>query len=145
VGLNQRVLLMEPYLAAVSADHPFVCRHSLSLAEIKDEPLILYSQYSQPSMTALFRNACASAGFEARVVQEVNHIHTALGLVASGTGITFVAESACKHSRRDVHFLPLQPPAPSAELAAAWRREPHSIALSEFLAIVEEECDLQLS
>jgi DNA-binding transcriptional LysR family regulator len=143
-GINQRRLLMEPYLAAVSADHPLAGRESLPLAQFKDEPLILYTQYSHPSVTALFLNACASAGFDARILQEVSHVHTALGLVALGAGITFVAESACKHSRSDVNFLPLQPPAPFAELAVAWRHEAHSIALGEFLTIVEEERDGQL-
>jgi LysR family transcriptional regulator, benzoate and cis,cis-muconate-responsive activator of ben and cat genes len=144
-GLNQRSLMIEPYLAAVSADHPFACRESIAFAELNGEPLILYTHYSQPSVTALFLKACASAGFEAQIAQEVNHTQTALGLVASGAGVTFVTKSASKHSRSDVHFLPLQPPAPAAELAIAWRREAHSLVLGEFLTLMEEERGHRLS
>jgi DNA-binding transcriptional LysR family regulator len=144
-GLSQRTLLVEPYLAVVSADHPLARRESLPLTEFKGEPLILYSQCSEPSVMAPFLKACAGAGFEARCVQEVSHMQTALGLVASGAGVTSVTKSACKHSRGDVHFIPFQPPAPAAELAAHWRHDAYSTALRKFLTIMEEERERQLA
>jgi DNA-binding transcriptional LysR family regulator len=135
--LEQRILVEEPYVVALPANHRLASRRMIALAELAEEPFILHPRFPGPSVTDTVLEACAAAGFEARGVQESSHIQTSLGLISAGVGLSLVPESVQQYPWRNVRFVPLKPPAPVATLTVAWRKGTLSAALGNFIDVVE--------
>lgn len=68
-------------------------------------------------------------------MQQVNQIHTALGLVGAGMGLAIVPESARVLAMRGVRLRPFRPePKLRADLHLVWRRAHDNPALASFHA-----------
>ncbi|HKU97515.1 MAG TPA: LysR substrate-binding domain-containing protein [Vineibacter sp.] len=134
----QKLILEEPYLTAVPDRHRLAGCKRIALAELADEPFVLYPLTPGPSVTERIVAACQEAGFVPRIVQEVMHLQTAVSLVAAGVGISLVPQAAAQaQARRGVTFIALSPPAPTAPLAVAWREDDVSPPLRHFLAVID--------
>lgn len=136
-AFEQRTLVEEPYVVALPGTHRLASKRAVSLAELADEPFILHPRFPSPSVTDTLLEACATAGFEPRGVQEASHMHTILGLISAGVGLSLVPESVQHFPWRQVRFLPLKPPAPTATLTVAWRKGALPAALCNFIDVVE--------
>jgi LysR family transcriptional regulator, benzoate and cis,cis-muconate-responsive activator of ben and cat genes len=135
-GLAQRVILEEPYVAALPLDHPLASSRAIALAELSDEAFVLYPPQPEPSVTGLIMTACEATGFTPRLAQEVLHLQTAIGLVAAGVGVSLVPRAVARaQTGRGVSYVPLVPPAVIGPLAIAWREDDASPALQRFLAL----------
>jgi DNA-binding transcriptional LysR family regulator len=138
-GVAQRVILEEPYVAALPRAHPLTASRAIALSELSDEAFVLYPARPEPSVTGLIIAACQAAGFTPRLAQEVLHLQTAIGLVAAGVGVSLVPEAVARaQGSRGVSYVPLTPPAVIGPLAIAWREEDVSPALQRFLALVAD-------
>ncbi|WP_134501002.1 LysR family transcriptional regulator [Microvirga pakistanensis] len=136
----QRLVLEEPYVAALPAHHRLAGNSSIKLSELADDGFVLYPSAEGPSVTDLIVAACREVGFVPRIVQEALHLQTVINLVASGAGVSLVPKAAADcQIRRGVSFLPLLPPAPMAPLTLVWREDDVSAALQRFLAAVDLE------
>jgi len=136
----QKLLLEEPYLAALPDRHRLAGRKRIALAELADEPFVLYPLNAGPSVTERIVTACQASGFTPRIVQEVLHLQTAVSLVAAGVGISLVPQAAAQgQARRGVTFIALSPPAPTAPLTVAWREDDVSPPLRRFLDVIDAE------
>lgn len=62
-GLAQRLILEEPYVAALPRAHPLAARRDIALAELSDDAFVLYPARPEPSVTGLIAAACKAAGF----------------------------------------------------------------------------------
>jgi LysR family transcriptional regulator, benzoate and cis,cis-muconate-responsive activator of ben and cat genes len=136
-NFEQRTLVEEPYVVALPGHHRLATKRAVALADLTDEPFILHPRFPRPSVTDTVLEACAAAGFEPRGVQEASHMQTILGLVSAGVGLALVPESVQRYPWRQVRFVPLKPPAPTATLTVAWRKGALSAALCNFIDIVE--------
>lgn len=113
-------VLREPVGIAIPADHPLAARAELALAELAEESFVMLPRVVEPDSFDLLMAACSNAGFAPEVAQTARSPQTLLGLVASGLGVAFVAESVMRNSSREgVAFLPLEPPAPVVVSALA--------------------------
>jgi DNA-binding transcriptional LysR family regulator len=92
-GLSFVTLLREPVLVAVPAGHSLASRRSLSLADLRNQPLILVRQAGAPGLYANLLALCQDKGFDPHVAHEVARMGTALNLVAAGAGIAIVPAS----------------------------------------------------
>jgi DNA-binding transcriptional LysR family regulator len=81
---------------------------------------------------------CQQAGFFPRIAQEASPPEVLLGLVASGMGISLVASRAEMRHRADVIYRALSIPTPALEIAAAWRKQPASSVLKDFLVLIDQ-------
>ena len=63
---------------------------------------------------------CKTAGFRPDVVQEATHVHTVIGLVASGFGIAIVPEIARSLSNKDVVFAEISDRPPPIQMLLVW-------------------------
>ena len=70
-------------------DHPFAQRHSLSVTELRDEPLIMLD--SNFFVDRLVQDAYGRAGEKPNVVHYSPYLHTVKNLVHAGIGSTFLA------------------------------------------------------
>lgn len=69
--IDTEVVLTEPVAAVLPADRPLAGRAELELAELADEPWVLTTRSSWPSVVAPLRRGFSRAGFALRVGQRV--------------------------------------------------------------------------
>ncbi len=130
-------------VAALPEGHPLAGRDEISLRELSDERLILFSRSFHPRSYDYVVGCCREAGFEPKVVQrkepQLYSGPTTYRMVASGIGVGIVARPVVSGYRpHDVVFKPLRNPAPALDLVAAWRRDDPSQNLQAFLEVVRE-------
>ncbi|SDG41619.1 LysR family transcriptional regulator [Paraburkholderia phenazinium] len=135
--VQQRLLLEEPLVVAVSERHPLSARSSVPVQALNEQDAILYPRYPKPSLTDLVLEQLERAAVRLNLVQEAGNLQTAMGLVAAGVGITFVPASVAQHRRSGVRFLPVDPQILFSPMTVVWLKDSTSAALRNFLAIVE--------
>ncbi|MFB9263688.1 LysR substrate-binding domain-containing protein [Bradyrhizobium erythrophlei] len=142
-GFAQRLILEEPYVAALPRAHPLAARSEIALAKLSDDAFVLYPAQPEPSVTALIVAACQAAGFTPRIAQEVLHLQTAIGLVAASVGVSLVPQGAARaQTGRGVAYVPLAAPTVMAPLTIIWREEDVSPALRRLFAIAARWRDI---
>lgn len=87
-----QLLWQDPAVVAMPLDHALAGRPSVRLAELKDEDFVSFRFGSSNFQTKVY-NACVTAGFQPRVVQQVVEVSAVLNLVAAGLGISVVPGS----------------------------------------------------
>ncbi len=130
-------------VAALPEGHLLAGRDEISLGELSNERLILFSRGFHPRSYDYVVACCREAGFEPRVVQRKEpQLYSGAAtyrMVASGIGVGIVARPMVSgHRPYDVIFKSLRDPAPALELVAAWRRDGPSSNLQSFLEIIRE-------
>ena len=130
------VLLSDPYVLVVPADHALAARRSATLADIGDLPLIGSSACTS---TRSAESALARHGFEPQYGFRSDDNGTVQGLVASGFGVALVPLLAVSPGDERVRILRLEPVVPRREIAVVWHRDRHrSPASRAFVEIAHE-------
>lgn len=111
-------LMTDPLVAALPAYHPLAQQASVTPMALAQLPFICFpkdphSRFAQQSLAYL-----KAAGGQPEVGYEAQEIHTALGLVAAGLGMTLVGRTVAHNTRSDVSFLPIDGPAMDTEIFA---------------------------
>ena len=83
-------LMRDPLVVAMRDDGPLAERATLSIADLRDQPLIFYPAKSGIGLYEHVVQLCARHGFAPRVVQEAQEPATIVGLAASGLGVAIV-------------------------------------------------------
>lgn len=91
-------IVKDKLMVAVSKEHRFSKRKSLSLAELADENFILYNKGTL--VHELSVNACKSAGFDPRVFYASLRGASIIGLVAANSGIALMMEKVLNYYQR---------------------------------------------
>lgn len=86
-GVEHRVIDEEELLCALPFDHPLARYEAVPLGELADEPFVSFPANSGSTVRDAMTEACESAGFTPRVVQEAPDSYTIMALVAA----------ACRH------------------------------------------------
>jgi len=129
----------EPVGIALPHDHPLADSGELALAELADEPFVLFPRELEQRTYDRYVDACVASGFAPKVVHQATGLQTILGLVAGGVGVAFVAASvAASLSRSGVAFAGLGGEAPRLVTGAAWRAGQGSPAVELLRACIEE-------
>lgn len=89
--MDQELLFDEPILAALPCAHP-LADTTPSLAELAEYPLIAFPATPGPNFADIVRSLFRRRGLSITLIQQVNDLQTALGLVASEMGFTLVPE-----------------------------------------------------
>jgi DNA-binding transcriptional LysR family regulator len=134
-GLIFETIYREHLIVALPQSHPLSRKKSLRLSDLTGQPFILFPH--QPSAHAentieVFSNA----GLSPQIVQTVEEMHTALGLVAAGIGLSLVPASIQKTLREGIIYLDLVSPMPVLELKMGYRENETSPVLSQFIETV---------
>lgn len=120
-GLDTVAVASDRVGLALPDDHELAGHDVLDLAQLVREEFVLFPRDLEPHTHDSYVQACVAAGFAPRVAQRATGLQTILGLVASGVGVAFVAESvAANLSRTGVVFRPLARHAPTLVTGAAW-------------------------
>jgi DNA-binding transcriptional LysR family regulator len=100
-------LAVDTLVAAVARSSRFAGRGSVKLAELSDEPFVIFSRAEVPSMHAITMMACQEAGFVPQIAEEAGQLQTIMCLVESGMGIALVPAVVARYVRA-VEFLQIE-------------------------------------
>lgn len=122
------IVQREDFCVAVNITHRLAQKHSLTVADLKEEGFVFYPEHRSPAFFHQLINLCAQAGFVPRVNVEANTMYTAVGLVGTDAGIAILPNSISVVQAPLVKYLPLKTPGAYAELYLSYRSDNHSKA-----------------
>jgi DNA-binding transcriptional LysR family regulator len=128
------VLLQEPLMVALPADHPLTRKRRVRAQALAREPFVMFQRAPGLVLHDIVLKFCLQQGFTPRVVQEASQTHAVVGLVSAGIGAALVPSSAQEIRLRGVELRPLAERPPQVGTALAWRRDEDSPALKAFIA-----------
>jgi DNA-binding transcriptional LysR family regulator len=115
--LRTQLLLEDPLLVALPAEHALAGKRALTLADLRAEDWVQTSA-SSPCARHVVRS-CLAAGFEPKVTFESDDYETVQGLVASGVGVALIPRLALTRVHSGVVVRSLAPRPPSRRVVAA--------------------------
>ncbi|WP_010627598.1 LysR family transcriptional regulator [Halomonas sp. KM-1] len=135
--VEQENLFDEPLLAALPEGHPLADTKP-SLAQLAEYPLVLFPAQPRPSFADMTLGLFRRRGLKVTVAQEANELQTALGLVASGLGITMVPEQVRRVQRDGIVYVYLADPSLTSPVICSRRKgEAPSPVMQQANAILE--------
>ncbi len=114
--LRTQLLLEDPMLVALPAEHALAGKRALTLADLRKEAWVQTSA-SSPCARHVVRS-CLAAGFEPKVTFESDDYETVQGLVAAGVGVALIPRLALTHVHPGIVVRSLAPK-PSRRVVAA--------------------------
>jgi DNA-binding transcriptional LysR family regulator len=133
--LTVETLVAEPVVAALPDLHPLAAQLSVSLEDLRGQPLVLLTRAGAPGLRAALDGTIEALGGEDNIVQEASEMQTVVGLVAAAVGVSIVPESVRALMRRGVSYRPIEGESPRVRLEMAWRAADESPVLAAFLAM----------
>lgn len=134
--LAVHVITTDDLVVALPHDHRLARSHTIELSQLADESFVFFKPDEGRGFWEVVVSACAAAGFTPRVEYEADHIHTMVGMVAAGIGVSLVPEPVRALSLWGVRFVPLTPPVPRLPLALAWDARRSFAALDRVVEIL---------
>jgi DNA-binding transcriptional LysR family regulator len=116
-------LSTEPVVLAISRGHRLATRRSVTLAQLRDEPMVALPHGS--GQREMIEEAAASAGFTPHITAESSDIRTLIDLAAQHIGIALVPRSAIA-AGGDVAVLSISRPRLRRRTFLIWR--PHNLS-----------------
>jgi DNA-binding transcriptional LysR family regulator len=113
-------LFQQDYLLAVSQDHPFAQRDSISLVELDDRPFI---GRTNCEIWGKAPQMFEAAGIEPRVVYQADREEWAISMVKAGVGITIMP---VWNDLSDVVYVPIAEANLSRTVGLKWRAQQNS-------------------
>ena len=124
-------------VAVLPADHDLAWRDEVGLEDMLTDPFVILTRGTWTGFYDELMGLCHGLGFSPNIRLEATEFPTVIGLVAAGLGVAVVPASAENLQAREVVYKPLKPPAPSADMALAWRCIDTSPVLQEFLRVAQ--------
>ncbi|UFZ01706.1 LysR family transcriptional regulator [Bradyrhizobium ontarionense] len=133
-----QVVRREPLMALVSVDHPLARRETITLAELRGMPFVLFE--AGFALNRIIREACQRNGFEPNVAARSTQIDFIAELAGAGLGIAFLPRMiATQRTQVPISLVLLDEPGTEWTLAMAWRRGAYlSPAAAAWLRLVRE-------
>ncbi|WP_180093937.1 MULTISPECIES: cis,cis-muconate-binding transcription regulator CatM [unclassified Acinetobacter] len=118
------------------------------LSQILDEPIFAYPTTPKPNFSTLIQSIFTELGLVPKHLTEVREIHMALGLVASGEGISLIPESASDIGMKNLMYIPILDLEAYSPISLSVRNMDHSNYIPKILdcireVFVEENIDLR--
>jgi DNA-binding transcriptional LysR family regulator len=135
-GLEVLELQRDPLCAVIHESHPLARERSLSLAQLRDEPFILYPQDAGSGIQRQILHLCQEHGFEPQVEQEAREATTHIGLVSARFGIAILPATVSCIQVEGVRYIPLSDPGAATTLILASRKDDPSPLVRNFIDCV---------
>jgi DNA-binding transcriptional LysR family regulator len=137
-GLSLRLIRQEPFVSVLPAHARLAGEERLPLLALAEEPFILFPRAISPGIYDQVIGLCNQAGFSPQIVQEATELHTILGLVAVGIGVSLLPASVRLLRSQGVLYRALDQTATRARTALAWRQDARSSVVAAFLDIARQ-------
>ncbi|MBD7960429.1 LysR substrate-binding domain-containing protein [Comamonas avium] len=120
-GLHTQMLLREPFMACLPAQHPLATQARLSVSSLAKERLVLFSGAVSPEYFRSIHSLCLRAGFDPELRHEVHHWLSVLSLVSNRQGVSIVPACLQRAGIPGLVFRPLRDNTVHSEMQAMWR------------------------
>jgi DNA-binding transcriptional LysR family regulator len=138
-GLAVTVLLQERAVAAVPDRHPLSGQPEMRLDRFSQTPVILLPRHDNPAFHDGVLAALRRAGAAANVIEtDESSVDHAMLMVAAGTGIAVLPESATRYGAPATRFLPVGDPELTTEMALLTRADDCAAPVAGLLHIARE-------
>ncbi len=137
-GLKLHILREEPFVIVLPPTTHFAPDEQLSLSALSEEPFVLFPRAISPGVHDQVISLCNQAGFSPTIVQEAAELHTILGLVAVGIGVSLLPASVRLLRSQGVVYRALSQTGTQARTALAWRQDARSSVLFTFLEVAKQ-------
>ncbi|OYU47839.1 MAG: LysR family transcriptional regulator [Rhizobiales bacterium PAR1] len=135
----RKVIREETLCVAVPKGHRLAAAAGkVRLRETAGEPLILYPRAPRPGYADQVLSFYHDAGVDPMISMEARELQTALGLVASGGGISIVPASVRRLGRDDVAYIELDEPKMTSPIIMSYRKNDSSRLLAQLVKLVQE-------
>jgi len=137
-GLRDKSLKFEPLtryaiLCAVGLDHPFAKKRAVTLAEIRQQKLMVYSHEDYPEyrdwLATLFKD------FNPCNTEEYDGVIGLIAAVEAGRGVAFVASSVSCLAGPRLRLIPIRPPLGDITVSVLTQVPPPPLAEKFILAL----------
>ena len=129
-------LFTEPFVAAVDRNNPLAMMSSVSLERLAREPLVQVYRSANRQYSDHMFSAMLEQGYDLNVVHEASDMHSLLGLVAAGIGVSLVPASLVNIQTANVVYVPLSDNPQTSTLSLAWNPEALTPSMDQFLKTV---------
>jgi DNA-binding transcriptional LysR family regulator len=129
-------------VAVLPAYHPLAKKKKIQISDLKSEFFVAMSEQTHPGSRSWLFGICQEAGFNARILQDVDIESGIMTFVAEGLGVSLAREQIKCLSHPGVVFRPLVTSA-KAEYWIAWHRDNHSKALAQYIEVVKKQSLIQ--
>jgi DNA-binding transcriptional LysR family regulator len=134
------MLTAEPFLnerlyVACPPGHRLARRASVAIADLADEPMVIYSN-ERSTFTSNLLDLLREGGVEPRIAQIVTDITTLFGLAAAGIGVMVLVESLCNLQSPMLTYRPIEGDSATIMLWLVRHRDP-TLACRNFLALLD--------
>jgi DNA-binding transcriptional LysR family regulator len=136
--VRAHVVATEPLVLAVRRGDPLSRRRSVTLAQLRERPMITLIRGS--GLRTVLENACREAGIVPRITAEAGDLGSLVELVAEGLGVAVVPSSAAE--RADVDVVKISRPSMRRRTALAWNEAATSPAGQAFLGLANRRFDI---
>jgi DNA-binding transcriptional LysR family regulator len=131
--VRTRVVAAEPLVVAVHRGDPLSSRRTVTLAQLREQPMITLVRGS--GLRAVLENACRDAGFLPRIAAEAGELASLVELAAEGLGVAVLPSSAVHGVGLAV--VELTRPRLQRRTALAWNESVTSPAGRAFLDLAD--------
>lgn len=139
-GMASRELLREPFVLCLPAAHPSADKGALNLAEMRDEPFIVFARAFSPAYYDQVVSLCVVAGFHPNIRHEFRHWLTVISCVSKGMGIAVVPRSLSRTGLPGLRFVNIGTSPIMSIVRGAWRQSDEDNAiLRNWRNVVEQE------
>jgi DNA-binding transcriptional LysR family regulator len=137
-GVNVRTIAVENLVVAVPSAHPLALHESVSIAQLRDEPMVALPREFGSVLNKRLRRMASEEGFVPSIIQEAPDSWTLISLVAAGIGCTLTLSTVQENfTPEGVRFLPLREETTPIYLRMAWLSDSTNPALESVLRIAD--------
>ena len=131
------------FVACLPEQHAAAGRRTVRLAQLADDPFVLFARAASPEYYARIIDMCHEAGFYPRVRHEVRHWLSVVAVVAQGMGVSVVPAPLQRSGIRGALFRPLAGVVPTvrsfqSHVYCAWHPDNDHPARDHFLRSMQK-------
>lgn len=129
----------EGFVLALPSAHPLARKRRVPVSALLDEHLILFPALrGDVGLSGTIASFLRQHGIPIKTGEEVGTIHTALGLVLAGVGMSIVPESSTVVSIPGLVFRPFAEPTTRVTSSVCWRAHDQSLLVGAFRRYVRQ-------
>ncbi|MCO5120574.1 MAG: LysR family transcriptional regulator [Burkholderiaceae bacterium] len=132
-------LAADHFVCCLPKAHPMAANRSLRLAQLADEPFVMFAREVAPANHDNVLAVFSQAGIHPRLVHAARQWLTVIAMVAHGLGVALVPSSLARSRMDGVVFVPLADLQTRSTALLAWRPPVVSAALASFLEAARAE------
>ncbi|MBD0424490.1 LysR family transcriptional regulator [Streptomyces sp. TRM S81-3] len=127
-------------IAVVSSTHPYAGQVSVTLDQLRRQPLIVAAGEDEPAVTAKLRTLLGEDAAALDGATVARDVHTIIGLAACGVGVGLGPSRMLSAPRPGIRFCEVTPRTALPDLILSFNAQDRSPALDAFLDTVRRNC-----